>query len=159
MISTTIIRHWKENLAKCSLRGLEERPDLTFVPAYEGMIFPADGFLLLTVDAPPLDPDDPALSPRPPLLLLDATWRLAPLLERMLRGSPLRRSLPAGWVGAYPRRSKLFCDPGEGLATVEALYAARLMLGDEQPGLLEHYRWAEDFRRLNTRRIAFYRPN
>ncbi len=58
------------------------------------------------------------------------------------------RSLPA-WKTAYPRTSKLFEDPGQGLATIEAIYAAYKILGREAESLLSEYRWAEEFRELN----------
>jgi len=50
---------------------------------------------------------------------------------------------------AYPRVSKTYDDPAGGLATVEALYAAYRLLGRPTEGLLDHYRWAEEFLRRN----------
>ena len=52
-------------------------------------------------------------------------------------------------VTAYPRRSRLFADPAQGLASVEALYAALAILGRPRPELLEGYRWASEFLRAN----------
>ena len=40
----------------------------------------------------------------------------------------MRRALPSGIKTAYPRVSKVFADPSAGLASVEALYAALLIL-------------------------------
>jgi pre-rRNA-processing protein TSR3 len=54
-----------------------------------------------------------------------------------------------GYKTAFPRRSKLYVDPDNGLATVEALYLAHHILGRPTDGLLEHYRWAEEFLRMN----------
>ncbi len=54
-----------------------------------------------------------------------------------------------GYGTAYPRRSKWYPDPAEGLASVEALYVAYRILGRPLEGLLEHYRWAEQFLKLN----------
>jgi pre-rRNA-processing protein TSR3 len=51
---------------------------------------------------------------------------------------------------AYPRTSKLFDDPGEGLATVEAVFAALHILGRDTAGVLDHYRWHADFLARNS---------
>ena len=66
-VPTTVIRHHKERIAKCSLRFLHERPELTFLRERPGFTFDATGYLLLAVDAPPLSPADAGR----PLLLLD----------------------------------------------------------------------------------------
>ena len=58
------------------------------------------------------------------------------------------RSL-SGYRTAYPRVSKQGTDPDNGLASVEALFIAYLILGRPTVGLLDHYRWAEEFLRLN----------
>jgi len=83
------------------------------------------------------------------LLVLDATWRHVKRMEREYASVPVR-GLPPGWKTAYPRSSRLFDDPAEGLATVEALYAAHLALGIEADGLLDGYRWREEFLELNA---------
>lgn len=82
------------------------------------------------------------------LLLVDCSWRRVPRLLRTVDG-PLRpRRLPH-LVTAYPRRSRTFPDPAEGLASVEALFAATLLLGRPWPELLAAYRWREEFLREN----------
>lgn len=135
-----IIRHWKERRSKCSLTPLEGRGDLVFHRARAGWTFEAGGFTVLGLDAPLLTEADAGR----PLLLLDCTWRLLPDLEACLVGEPVRRTLPAVQT-AYPRVSKLKPDPLGGLASVEALYLARLLLGDGDAGLLEAYHWRDDF--------------
>ncbi len=142
-IKTVVIRHPKERLSKCSLVPLHGRPDITFHKATRAFRFDAGGYTLLTPDAPVLSAADAGR----PLLLLDGTWRYAAQLEACLTGEPVRRSLPADLVTAYPRKSKLFDDPDAGLASVEALYAARRILGDDDPALLDGYRWKEAFLR------------
>ena len=97
--------------------------------------------MLLAVDAEPLSPADRGH----PLLLLDATWRWLPQLEACVVGTPLRRAIPGGLRTAYPRVSKVFDDPAGGLASVEALYVARRVLGDDDPSLLEGYHWRDEF--------------
>ncbi len=140
-VPVIIIRHPKERLSKCTLEPLRERPDLTFYRAKKGFKFDAGGHILLAMDAPPLSPADAGR----PLLFLDGTWRRLPQLEACLEGEPLRRSLPAGIRTAYPRVSKIFTDPEGGLASVEALYVAKKILGDDDPAILSEYRWKEKF--------------
>ncbi|MCU0866394.1 MAG: hypothetical protein MUC36_21640 [Planctomycetes bacterium] len=140
-VRTTVIRHPKERIAKCSLRFLHERPEMTFLRANQGFLFDATGFVLLAVDAPPLSPADADH----PLLLLDSTWRWLPQLLACVRGEPIRRSIPGNLRTAYPRVSKVFEDPAAGLASIEALYVARRLLGDDDPTLLDGYHWREQF--------------
>lgn len=140
-IPTTVIRHPKERIAKCSLRFLHERPEMVFLRARPGMRFCADGFTLLAVDAPELSRADAGR----PLLLLDSTWRWLPQLLACLDGTPMARSIPGGVRTAYPRTSKVFGDPAGGLASVEALYLARRVLGDDDPSLLAGYHWRDQF--------------
>jgi pre-rRNA-processing protein TSR3 len=142
-IDTVVIRHPKERLSKCSLVPLHGRPDIRFYRATPRFRFDSTGYLLLTPAAPVLS----AVDRGRPLLLLDGTWRYAAQLERCLDGDPVRRSLPGSIVTAYPRKSKLFADPDAGLASVEALYAARRILGDDDPALLDGYRWKDAFLR------------
>ena len=136
-----IIRHPKERLSKCSLEPLRGRPDLRFIKACPDLLFDASGFILLDLDAPVLSINDG----RFPLLLLDSTWRLLPALMACVSGQPLRRSLPHHLKTAYPRTSKLSPDPLRGLASVEALFAARYLQGRSTKGLLDHYHWRQPF--------------
>ena len=136
-----VIRHPKEKKSKCSLQPLVGRNDIRFLLASPGFRFDATGYLLLRIDAPPISPRDACL----PLLLLDSTWRLLPQLEATLCGDPVPRSLPPSIRTAYPRVSKIRPDPVRGLASVEALYAARLLAGRPVDGLLDHYHWRDAF--------------
>ena len=145
-VPTTVIRHPKERIRKCSLRFLHDRPEMTFLRGKPGLQFDATGFLLLAVDAPPLSTADRGA----PLLLLDSTWRRLTQLEECVVGAPIRRSIPGGIGTAYPRVSKVFDDPPDGLASVEALYVARKLLGDDDPELLAGYHWQQEFLRLVT---------
>lgn len=141
MIATTVIRHYKERISKCSLRHLHGRPEITFLKARPGFGFDATGFTLLAVDGAELSAADAGR----PLLLLDSTWRWLPQLSACVRGAPVRRSLPRWAKTAYPRSSKLWDDPEAGLASVEALYLARRLLGDDDPSLLDGYHWKQQF--------------
>lgn len=140
-IPTTVIRHPKERIAKCSLRLLHGRSEMTFLRARPGFSFDATGFTLLDVDGAELSASDAGR----PLLLLDSSWRWLPQLRACLRGHPVRRSIPGHVHTAYPRRSKLFDDPPQGLASIEALYVARRILGDDDPSLLDGYHWQQRF--------------
>jgi pre-rRNA-processing protein TSR3 len=140
-IPTTVIRHPKEKIRKCSLRFLHERPEMTFLRGNPGFVFDATGFTLLAVDAEPLSTKDNER----PLLLLDSTWRWLPQLLACVSGEPIRRSIPGNVRTAYPRISKVFEDPEAGLASIEALYLARKLLGDDDPTLLDGYHWKDQF--------------
>ena len=140
-IATTVIRHEKEKIRKCSLRFLHDRPEMTFLRQRPGFRFDATGFTLLAVDAPPLSRADAGR----PLLLLDSTWRWLPQLMACVDGEPVLRSIPGALRTAYPRTSKVFEDPAAGLASIEALYVARALLGDDDPSLLDGYHWKDAF--------------
>ena len=146
-LPTIIIRHRKENLKKCSLRGLESREDLRFL-TYPGCELPdLSGYVLLAVDAPPLQDADSGCG----LLLLDGTWRYAEKMQIYVVSNQdvTFRSLPDNWRTAYPRRQEDCPAPDRGLASVEALYAAHHILGRDTQGLLEGYYWKDEFLRLN----------
>jgi pre-rRNA-processing protein TSR3 len=98
------------------------------------------GFTVLALGAPELSPEDVGR----PLLLLDSTWRLLPQIEACLFGQGVRRTLPAVPT-AYPRISKIAEDPMGGLASVEALFLAKLLLGERDDALLADYYWRDVF--------------
>lgn len=140
MTPISIIRHPKERRSKCSLTPLEGRKDLSYHKARDGWSFDVTGFTVLALGAQELSADDAGR----PLLLLDSTWRLLPQLEACLRGEGVRRTLPVV-ATAYPRVSKIAEDPLGGLASVEALYFAKLLLGERDDSLLNAYYWGETF--------------
>lgn len=139
---TIILRHRRENLKKCSLRGLEGREDLLFY-SYPLKEIPFDltSYVVLALDAPPLVEEDRDLG----LFLIDGTWRYA---EKMFASLPRPfavRSLPPFLRTAYPRRQEDCIDPTRGLASVEALYASYAILKRDTEGLLDHYHWKQQF--------------
>lgn len=141
---TVVWRHRKENLKKCSLRGLENRPDFQFFTYPHQALPPMPGYLLLTIDAQPLSPADAAHG----LFLIDATWRYAAVMESQLgsvRNQLIPRSIPSHYRTSYPRVQTGCSDPEVGLASVEALYIAYLLLGRDPAGLLDNYHWKEPF--------------
>jgi pre-rRNA-processing protein TSR3 len=144
---TIILRHRKENLKKCSLRGLESRPDMLFFTYPKAELPSLNGYLLLTLDGPPLSPEDQSFG----LFLIDGTWRHTTTMLKQLVGPHLfqKRSLPSHFQTAYPRTQQDCSDPTRGLASVEALFLAYSILGRETEGLLDHYYWRADFLKKN----------
>ena len=159
---TVIVRDGRENPKKCSIVPLRGRPDLIFLsypanlqrplpeefesrkPDFDFRISDLDGYVRLAPDGPELSPADAGSG----LLLLDGSWRRAEAMIRAYQHIP-PRSL-TGYRTAYPRVSKRGTDPSNGLATVEALFLAYHILSRPTTGLLDHYRWAEEFLRLNN---------
>lgn len=148
---TIIVRHRKENLRKCSLRGLEVRDDLDFYTYPKTLPTDLQGYIVLDIDAPPLSPADGERG----LLLVDGTWRYAETMVGALQREGLldttvARSLPGHYRTAYPRRQDDCPDPERGLASVEALYLAYLLLDRPTEGILDHYYWKQQFLEVNN---------
>jgi pre-rRNA-processing protein TSR3 len=140
---TIIVRHPKENPKKCSVLPLKGRSGLAFVHYPVKTPLPLEGYIRLAAEGPALSAADADRG----ILLLDGSWRWAGAMTRAFEHIP-PRSLQ-GYRTAYPRVSKQGTDPTNGLASVEALFLAYHILGRPTEGLLDHYRWAEEFLRLN----------
>ncbi|WP_437186372.1 ribosome biogenesis domain-containing protein [Planctomicrobium sp. SH668] len=140
---TIIVVHPKEKRSKCSVEPLRGRDEFIFWTFPKRGPETLDNYVRLGLNGPMLSPED---SPRG-LLLLDGTWRLAERMEQDYQETPVRSLLP--WKTAYPRVSKLFEDPSAGLATIEALFAALAQMGRPTDGLLDHYRWGNEFLDIN----------
>ena len=140
---TIIVRHPKENPKKCSVLPLKGRPDLRFEHYPVKTPLTLEGYIRLAADGLALSGADRDAG----MLLLDGSWRWAAAMTRAFAEVP-PRSLH-GYQTAYPRASKLGTDPANGLASIEALFLAYHILGRPTAGLLDHYRWAEEFLRLN----------
>jgi pre-rRNA-processing protein TSR3 len=140
---TVIVRHWRENPRKCSILPLRGRPDLVFLDYPVRQRPTLEGYVRLAAEGPELSAADAACG----LLLLDGSWRWAGAMTRDFADVP-PRSLH-GWHTAYPRVSKRGTDPDNGLASVEALFAAYHILGRPTDGLLDHYHWAAEFLKIN----------
>ncbi len=141
-----VLRDRKESLRKCSLTPLRGRGEFRFLEWRGTTVLDATGMTLLEVGAPPLSRADAGR----PVLLLDCSWKKVDRMKKCLRGGPLPRSIPAGFATAYPRKSKTFEDPGAGLASVEALYVASVVLGEEDPSLLDGYPFGAAFLERNS---------
>jgi pre-rRNA-processing protein TSR3 len=140
-MSTIILRHRRENLKKCSLKGLEGKKGLVFYTYPIDQLPDYSHCLLLKVGAPPLTIEDRDRD----LFLIDGTWRLAQVMEKQLPWKLEARSLPGSFRTAYPRKQTDCPNPTEGLASIEALYIAHLVLGRPTEGLLDQYHWKEQF--------------
>lgn len=140
---TVVLRHRRENLKKCSLRGLEGRDDFTFVTYPTGKLPSLEGYVMLALDGPTLSKEDSELG----IFVLDATWRYAATMAQFVaKHTDLpQRSIPAGYQTAYPRRQEDCPDPNAGLASIEAIYIAYYLLGRPTTGLLDNYYWRNEF--------------
>ena len=144
---TIIVVHPTERRQKCSVEPLRGRDGFVFWKFPRPGPEPLEGYVRLGLGGPLLTRED---APRG-LLVLDGTWRRVAAMAAMFAHVPVR-SLPP-WQTAYPRVSKLYEDPAEGLATIEALFAAYHVLGRDTTGLLESYHWAAEFLRRNAERL------
>lgn len=147
-LPTIILRHRRENLKKCSLRGLEGKSGFQFFSYPEPVLPDVAGYLLLSMEGKPLTKEDYAKG----IVILDGTWRYA---EKMLQNVPVlktleTRSLPTGFRTAYPRRQEDCTEPERGLASIEAIYAAYRSMGRDVEGLLDTYHWKQQFLEINS---------
>lgn len=145
MKPTVVIRHRRENLKKCSLRGLEKHPDFIFYTYPNHTVPSLDDYVLLDFEGEPLTEKDKGI------IIIDGTWRLAGDIvknTKALHGLP-KRSLPAHYRTAYPRRQNDCADPFRGLASIEAIYIAHKILQKDVNGLLDRYFWKNEFLDLN----------
>jgi pre-rRNA-processing protein TSR3 len=145
---TIVLRHQRENLKKCSLRGLESRADFKFYTYPKSLLPEINNYILLSLEAPPLSLEDKELG----LFVLDSTWRYA---EKMMhwvepKGTFIKRSIPSNFRTAYPRRQDDCIDPERGLASIEAIYIAYHLMGRETTGLLDLYHWKDEFLDMNN---------
>lgn len=145
---TLILRHRKENLKKCSLRGLEPRKDILFFTYPKDSLPELSSYVLLTMHAPVLTFQDKDHG----IFLIDGTWKYSEIMFKQLEKPHLfhSRSLPETYQTAYPRRQEDCSDPKRGLASIEALYIAYWILGRQCQRLLDNYYWKEEFLKKNA---------
>ena len=141
-----ILRDPRESTKKCSLTPLRGAPGVRFLEYQRERRYAVGRRILLSPEGELLGPADAGGD----LLLLDCAWRRVPQLLAAVDGELSARRLPP-LVSAYPRTSRIFVDPAQGLASVEALYAASVLLGDPHPEWLAGYRWAAEFLAANPR--------
>jgi len=141
---TIIVVHEKERRSKCTVEPLRETEGFEFLSYPLKQPVMMEGYVRLGIGGPLLSPADRTQG----LLVLDATWKLADRMEADFCDVPIRSLEP--FQTAYPRNSKLYEDPSEGLATIEAIFAAYLQLGYPVDGLLDAYYWKETFLERNA---------
>ncbi len=140
---TVVVRSPRENPRKCSILPLRGRPDIILLEHPAKELPSLEHYVRLAADGPPLTLPDAGSG----ILLLDASWRRADAMIRAFEHVPPRSLY--GWKTAYPRVSKQGTDPENGLASVEALFLAYHLLGRPTAGLLDQYRWADEFLLMN----------
>ncbi len=143
-LDVLILRDPRESTKKCSLTPLRGMSGVRFVGYEPDRRVDAGKRILLHPDGEEITSADRGK----PLLLIDCAWRRLPQLLATVDGALEHRRLP-NLITAYPRKSKQFEDPKQGLASIEALYAALVLLGEARPELLESYRWKDEFLGLN----------
>lgn len=144
MTHVLILRDPRESVKKCSLtplRGLDRIQFLEYAPERR---VEAAGRILLHHEGEELSQADAGAD----LLLVDSNWRRLPTLLKAVEGPVIRRRLPVLRT-AYPRKSRIAPDPDTGLASVEALFSALLLMGDPRPELLDGYRFRDAFLSAN----------
>lgn len=141
LLPTIILRHRRENLKKCSLRGLETRKDMRFLTYPRDALPDLGGYVMLSMEGPELSMADADSG----IFLLDSTWRYAEVMAKTVPEDIPKRSLPKHFKTAYPRRQDDCSDPDRGLASIEALFIAYYLTGRDTTGLLDHYYWSKKF--------------
>lgn len=148
---TIILRHRRENLKKCTLRGLEDRSDFIFFTYPQDRLPSLKNHIVLVMDreAEPLSRADAPFG----LFIIDATWRYAEVISKQICAQTAgcrARSLPQCYSTAYPRRQLDCPDPKRGLASIEAIYIAHFLMNRSVKNLLDHYHWKDQFLESNS---------
>ena len=144
-----ILRDPRESIKKCSLTPLRGKPGVVFQSYYRDRRIEAGGRVLLDPEGAPFTEADRGRG----LFLIDCSWRRVGQLAETVDGVVERRRLPE-LETAYPRKSRIFEDPATGLASIEALFVATLLLGEPRLDLLDEYRWRDGFLETNAARLA-----
>lgn len=149
--TTIIYRHKRENKKKCSLEPLVSDPQFEFFTYPTHELPTLENHFILSLDGPLLSRKDSEKG----LILIDGTWKYA---EKMFQSAAKKqsfplRSLPTHFETAYPRKQTECSDPKRGLASIEALYIAYLILGRNVDGLLDKYYWKDQFLEINKQQL------
>jgi len=137
--------HPSERRSKCSVEPLRGRAGFAFSTFAVDDPPDVSGYVRLGLGGPVLSRNTDGEAG---LLILDGTWRYAARMEVSYANVAVRGLPP--FRTAYPRTSKLFDNPEGGLATIEAVFAAHLILGRPVERLLDAYHWKEEFLDLNA---------
>lgn len=149
-----------ETPTKCSILPLAGRDDLRgdlrilrFDRRYP--IRPLTGRVLLHPDGELLEAGASPGGEAFPLSAIDCNWRrLDRILAKVTAPLPPLVRIPDGFTTAYRRRNKRDLDPGQGLATVEAVFLAAAFLGRWDERLLAEYTERQAFLEANAEAFA-----
>jgi pre-rRNA-processing protein TSR3 len=145
-MKTVILRHKKENLKKCSLKGLEKNNNFIFYTYPKDKIIDLSNYFLLHMDGDQVSEKDQDKG----IFLIDSTWKY---LEKILKTVPEnieRRSIPKNFKTAYPRKQTFCSDPDFGLASIEALYITYKLMNKDTKGILDNYYFKDEFLKINN---------
>lgn len=150
---TLIFQHRKENRKKCTLQPIRKRNDLEFVIYPKDILPSLSKYIILKLNAPPLTKEDENKG----LLLVDATWRYSDVMLQYIQQEQHceYRSIPEGYKTAYPRKQEDCANPNQGLASIEALFAAYHILGRDTDTILDEYHFSREFLKINHKKLFF----
>ncbi|NGX56381.1 MAG: hypothetical protein K1060chlam5_00619 [Candidatus Anoxychlamydiales bacterium] len=146
MPPTIILRHRKENLKKCSLKGLEKNKDFLFYTYPKDTIIDLSNYFLLHMDGEPISEKDSDKG----IFLIDSTWKYLDKILNVIPNNIEKRSIPKIYKTAYPRKQTLCSDPDFGLASIEALYIAYMLMKRDCSKILDNYYFKEEFLKINN---------
>ncbi|OGN61672.1 MAG: hypothetical protein A3F40_03820 [Chlamydiae bacterium RIFCSPHIGHO2_12_FULL_27_8] len=151
MNKALILRHKKENLKKCSLKGLEKDSRFIFLTYPKDTLPDLSDYLLLKVDG---EKELSVEDSNKKIFLIDSTWRYLDKILKTISQNIQTRSLPKNFVTAYPRVQTGCIDEERGLASIEALYISFFLTKKDYKGLLDNFYWKEKFLELNRVRLS-----
>lgn len=149
-VPVLIIRDARESPKKCTIAALRGFPNITIRGWQRDTRIDISGATFLHPGGEPLSAADANRT----LLIVDSSWHHLAQMMNDLIGAHEKRSIPAGFVSAYPRRSRIYQDPANGLASVEALFIALTILGDRREDILEPYHFRNQFLELNASKLS-----
>lgn len=144
-----------ETANKCTIAPLASRPDFRLISAKGAEpIGPLKSPVLLHPDGECLTKIRSSRGGISGIAAIDCVWRrVDAILSRIAAPLPVLGRIPDGFQTAYLRKSSYGFDPDGGLATIEAIFAARALLGHWQPDLLSKYPFGRAFVELNRGRF------
>ncbi|MFN0206433.1 MAG: ribosome biogenesis domain-containing protein [Planctomycetota bacterium] len=149
-VPVLIIRDARESPRKCTIAALRGLPNITIRGWQRDTPIDISGTTFLHPGGDALTLADADR----PLLIVDSSWHHLAQIMNDLTGRHVKRSIPAGFVSAYPRKSRIYQDPQSGLASVEALYIALTILGGRRDDILEPYHFRNQFLELNANKFS-----
>lgn len=143
-----------ETANKCTIAPLAYRSDFRLYRVKgEDTLGPLASEILLHPEGPCLTEIKKSVQVKG-IATIDCVWRrVDPIIRRVAAPLPMLARIPDGFQTAYPRHSKHGFDPDCGLATIEAIFVARALLGVWDVTLLSHYHFGPEFVDLNAKRF------